>query len=94
MTFELSEEHEAFRKVVRDFAEREVGPYVAQWDREHHFPVDVVADSAPEPQPVPNFRRARAYAAGSALPHPASASKSGAALARECRMQAADRRQA
>jgi short/branched chain acyl-CoA dehydrogenase len=40
--FELSQEHETFRKVVRDFAEREVGPHVAQWDREHHFPVDVV----------------------------------------------------
>ena len=42
MTFELSHEHETFRKVVRDFAEREVAPHVAQWDREHHFPVDVV----------------------------------------------------
>jgi short/branched chain acyl-CoA dehydrogenase len=40
--FELSDEHEAFRRVVRDFAEREVAPYVAQWDREHHFPVDLV----------------------------------------------------
>jgi len=42
VTFELSEDHETFRKVVRDFAEREVAPHVAQWDREHHFPVDVV----------------------------------------------------
>jgi alkylation response protein AidB-like acyl-CoA dehydrogenase len=42
MTFELSQDHETFRKVVRDFAEREVAPHVAQWDREHHFPVDVV----------------------------------------------------
>ena len=40
--FELSQEHETFRKVVRDFAEREIAPHVAQWDREHHFPVDVV----------------------------------------------------
>ncbi|HEY7009840.1 MAG TPA: acyl-CoA dehydrogenase family protein [Jatrophihabitantaceae bacterium] len=40
--FELSPEHESFRKVVRDFAEREIAPHVAQWDREHHFPVDVV----------------------------------------------------
>ena len=29
MTFELSEDHETFRKVVRDFAEREVAPHVA-----------------------------------------------------------------
>jgi alkylation response protein AidB-like acyl-CoA dehydrogenase len=42
MTFELSSEHEAFRKVVRDFAEHEIAPHVARWDREHHFPVDVV----------------------------------------------------
>lgn len=40
--FALTEDHETFRKVVRDFAEREVAPHVAQWDREHHFPVDVV----------------------------------------------------
>ena len=43
MTFELSEDHELFRKVVRDFAEAEVAPHVAQWDREHHFPVGLVA---------------------------------------------------
>jgi len=42
MSFELSAEHEAFRAVVRDFAEREIAPFVAEWDRDHHFPVDVV----------------------------------------------------
>ncbi|MBN9621257.1 MAG: acyl-CoA dehydrogenase family protein [Actinobacteria bacterium] len=42
MTFELSPEHETFRAVVRDFAEKALAPHVAQWDREHHFPVDVV----------------------------------------------------
>ena len=42
MSFELSPEHESFRGVVRDFAEKTVAPHVAQWDREHHFPVDVV----------------------------------------------------
>ena len=42
MNFELSQDHETFRKVVRDFAEREIAPHVAQWDREHHFPVDTV----------------------------------------------------
>ena len=40
--FALTEDHETFRKVVRDFAEREVAPHVAQWDREHHFPVHIV----------------------------------------------------
>ncbi len=38
----LSSEHEAFRKVVRDFAQAEIAPHVAQWDKDHHFPVDLV----------------------------------------------------
>ena len=42
MAFELSPEHETFRKVVREFAEAEIGPHAARWDREHHFPVEVV----------------------------------------------------
>ena len=40
--FELSKDHEDFRKVVREFAEDQVAPHVAQWDREHHFPADLV----------------------------------------------------
>ena len=40
--FELSREHEEFRRVVRDFAEAEIAPHAARWDRDHHFPVDVV----------------------------------------------------
>jgi len=42
MTFELSREHEEFRRVVREFAESEIAPHAAQWDRDHHFPTDVV----------------------------------------------------
>src|SRR3954454_18773460 len=42
MTYELSREHEEFRRTVRDFAEAEIAPHAAQWDRDHHFPVDVV----------------------------------------------------
>jgi butyryl-CoA dehydrogenase len=42
MDFELSEEQEAFRKVVRDFAEGEIAPHAEEWDRTHHFPVDTV----------------------------------------------------
>jgi len=40
--FELSKEHEDFRAVVRDFAEAEVAPHIASWDREEHFPVDLI----------------------------------------------------
>jgi len=42
MAFDLSPEHEQFRRTVRDFAEKEVAPHAEMWDREHHFPVDVV----------------------------------------------------
>jgi short-chain 2-methylacyl-CoA dehydrogenase len=37
--FEFNEEHEAFRKVVRDFADAEIAPYAEEWDRTHQFPV-------------------------------------------------------
>ena len=42
MDFDLSDEHEAFRLVVRDFARAEIAPYAEEWDRDHVFPVDVV----------------------------------------------------
>lgn len=42
MSFVLSPEHEAFRASVREFAEAEIAPRAAEWDRKHHFPVDVV----------------------------------------------------
>jgi butyryl-CoA dehydrogenase len=42
MHFELSEEQEAFRTVVREFAEAEIAPHATDWDRDHTFPVDVV----------------------------------------------------
>jgi alkylation response protein AidB-like acyl-CoA dehydrogenase len=40
--FDLSEEHEAFRAVVRDFARAEVAPNAAQWDRDGQLPMDAV----------------------------------------------------
>jgi short-chain 2-methylacyl-CoA dehydrogenase len=42
MEFEFNDEQEQFRKVVRDFAEREIGPNAEEWDREHTFPTDTV----------------------------------------------------
>jgi short/branched chain acyl-CoA dehydrogenase len=42
MDFDLSPEHEAFRAVVRDFAESEIAPHAARWDEEHTFPLDAV----------------------------------------------------
>ena len=39
---DLTSEQESFRKVVRDFAEQVIAPNAEAWDRDHHFPVDVV----------------------------------------------------
>jgi butyryl-CoA dehydrogenase len=39
---ELTDEQEALRKVVRDFAEREIAPHAERWDADHTFPLDVV----------------------------------------------------
>jgi butyryl-CoA dehydrogenase len=41
-SYELSSEHETFRKSVREFALAEIAPHAARWDRDHHFPTDVV----------------------------------------------------
>jgi butyryl-CoA dehydrogenase len=40
--FQLSEEHEDFRAVVRDFAEAELAPHVAHWNSLHTLPLDAV----------------------------------------------------
>ena len=42
MTFALTSEHETFRRSVREFAEAEIAPHVAKWDKDHHFPIDLV----------------------------------------------------
>jgi butyryl-CoA dehydrogenase len=42
MDFELNDEQEAFRKVVREFAQGEIAPHAEAWDRDHTFPVDTV----------------------------------------------------
>src|SRR3954462_11952584 len=40
--FELSKEHEDFRRVVREFALAEVAPHVQEWDERHHFATELV----------------------------------------------------
>jgi butyryl-CoA dehydrogenase len=42
MAFQLTAEHEALRAMVREFADQEIAPYAAEWDRTRVFPVDVV----------------------------------------------------
>ena len=41
-TIELTDEQEALRDMVRDFAQREIAPHAERWDRDHVFPVEVV----------------------------------------------------
>ncbi len=42
MNFELNEDQQAFSDTARQFADQEMAPFAAQWDKEHHFPVDVI----------------------------------------------------
>lgn len=35
--FELTEDHEAIQRMVREFAAREVAPYIKEWDEKQHF---------------------------------------------------------
>jgi butyryl-CoA dehydrogenase len=38
----MTDEQEAVRKLVREFAEAEVAPHAEAWDRDHTFPVDTI----------------------------------------------------
>ncbi|HEX4039669.1 MAG TPA: acyl-CoA dehydrogenase family protein [Acidobacteriaceae bacterium] len=40
--FTLTEDQEALRREIRDFAAREIAPNVSRWDEASEFPVDVV----------------------------------------------------
>jgi len=46
MDFELSEEQRLLVDSARAFAAAELTPHAADWDREHHFPVDVIKRAA------------------------------------------------
>jgi short-chain 2-methylacyl-CoA dehydrogenase len=39
---EFTDEQDALRKLVRDFAEGEIAPHAERWDAEHTFPTDTV----------------------------------------------------
>lgn len=42
MDFSISPEQQAFRDTARAFAERELAPHAAAWDRDQVFPVEVI----------------------------------------------------
>ncbi len=43
MNFELSQDQQAIRDMVRDFARREIAPNALEWDENQHFPRDLFA---------------------------------------------------
>lgn len=46
MDFDLSDEQHLLTDSARAFAARELAPHAADWDREHHFPVEVIRRAA------------------------------------------------
>ena len=44
MNFSFTDEHVALRAMMREFAESRIAPHAEQWDTDHRFPTDVMAD--------------------------------------------------
>jgi alkylation response protein AidB-like acyl-CoA dehydrogenase len=42
MDFRFTEEQELLRRSVREFAETEIRPHVREWDRDQHFPIELI----------------------------------------------------
>ena len=43
MDLRLTEDQELLRRSVREFAEREIGPYVREWDEAQEFPRELIS---------------------------------------------------
>lgn len=41
MNFNLTDDQQAFVDTARAFSEKELSPHAAQWDKDHHFPIEV-----------------------------------------------------
>jgi hypothetical protein len=46
MDFEWSQEQQELRQLAREFAENEIAPHVAEYDRDEQFPVEIVKAAA------------------------------------------------
>ncbi|WP_088328743.1 acyl-CoA dehydrogenase family protein [Lacimicrobium sp. SS2-24] len=42
MNFNLTDDQQAFAETARQFAQQELAPHAAEWDKQHHFPKDVI----------------------------------------------------
>ena len=65
-----TEEHEAFRRTVRRFVEREIMPHVDQWDEAEEFPRELY--ERPQPQACCSSASPRSMAACRPIPSSAS----------------------
>lgn len=45
MNFDLTDDQLAFEETARQFAQQELAPNAAMWDREHYFPVEAIKKS-------------------------------------------------
>lgn len=45
MNFDLTDDQLAFEETARQFAQQELSPNAAMWDREHYFPVEAIKKS-------------------------------------------------
>ncbi len=46
MDFDLTQDQREIQALTRDFAQAEIDPHAAQWDREHHFPRELLGKLA------------------------------------------------
>ncbi|HQT46794.1 MAG: acyl-CoA dehydrogenase [Acidocella sp. 20-63-7] len=46
LSFKLGEEQRAIQEMARDFAAERLAPQAVEWDRQKHFPLDVLRDAA------------------------------------------------
>lgn len=46
MSFQLTEDHHAFREMAFEFAQEKLLPFAQKWDHEAYFPIDVLRDAA------------------------------------------------
>ena len=45
MDFDWTDEQQELRRLARDFAEREIAPHVAEYDRDERFPVEIAREA-------------------------------------------------
>ena len=60
MDFEFTAEQDAFRAVVREFAQQEIAPHATEWDQRGEFPTPMVAKLGMHDAVIPTEPKHRA----------------------------------